>query len=453
MREGIAIHMGMMIGSAIFIVPATIAGRLQAMGPILLVWVVGGLLVLFGALSLAELSAVLPQAGGPYVYLRHGFGRIWAFLYSWNYFFINAAGTVAAISIAFATYLGSFIPALSPQNHLFRVSFALFGRPLELTVGWTQIAAMAVTLLVTIINVRGVKFGGWVMNVFTAAKIAALLALIVAACLTGKGAGANFVPWWPGRWTRELTAALGLSMISVLWVYDGWASVTLSAGEIKNPRRNVPLALLIGTVAVIVLYLAANLAYAYVIPIGSMSGSPRIAADVARIALGPGGASLIIAGILCSTFGTLNGTFLSSPRCVYAAGADGTFSRRFGRVHPRFHTPATAIVTLGAWGAVLTLSGTYEQIISYVVFGSWGFYALTALSVISLRRKMPHAERPYKAWAYPYATLAFVAVAGWFLMNTLLEDTRDAVIGIGLLLVSLPFYYYWTRKNELRSSS
>jgi APA family basic amino acid/polyamine antiporter len=236
-------------------------------------------------------------------------------------------------------------------------------------------------------------------------------------------------------------------MISALWAFDGWITVTLTAGEIKNPKRNVPLSLLLGTAVVILLYLAANLAYAYVIPLNVMAGSPRIAADVARVVLGPFGVSVIIAGILCSTFGTTNGSILSAPRAIYAAGADGTFSKSFGRVHPRFRTPSVAIMTIGIWGGLLTLSGRYDQIISFVVFGSWGFYALTALSVIVLRRKMPDAPRPYKAWGYPYATLLFVAVAGWFLYNTLVEDTRNAIIGIFLLLLSLPFYVYWSRKR------
>ena len=453
LREGIAIHIGVIVGSAIFVVPATIAGHLHAMGPILLVWILGGLLVLFGALSLAELSSLLPQAGGPYVYLRHSFGRLWAFLFSWNYFFINSAGSIAAIAVAFATYLGYFIPALSPQNLIVKHSFSLFGFPLEFSIGWIQIVAMTTIALITFINVRGVKFGGWVMNVFTAAKVAALAGLIVAVFFSGKGNTLNFVPWWPEHWTKDLTAAFGLSMISVLWAFDGWASVTLTAGEIKHPERNVPRSLLFGTFAVILLYLSANIAYAYVVPLNAMAGSPRVAADVASIVLGPLGASLIIVGILCSTFGTINGSILSGPRCMYAAGADGTFSKSFGRVHARFRTPSVAIVTLGVWGGLLTLSGTYDQITSYVVFGSWVFYALTAASVIVLRRKMPDARRPYKAWGYPYATLLFVGVAGWFLYNTLVEDTRNAIIGIVLLLLSLPFYYHWTKKMKTSSAA
>lgn len=447
LREGIAIQMGMIIGSGIFIVPAIIAGRLQAMGPILLVWILGGFLVLFGALSLAELSSLLPEAGGAYVYLKHSFGRLWAYLFSWNHFFINTAGTVAAIAVALATYLGYFVPALSPHNSILKYSFSIFGHPLDFAFGWIQITAIITIAIVTWINVRGVKFGGWVMNIFTAAKVAALVALIVAVFFSHKGIGSNFVPWWPSRWTKELTTAFGLCLISVLWAYDGWTTITLAAGEFKNPRRDVPRSLLFGTLAVILLYVSANLAYAYVIPLKAMAGSPRIAADVARIVLGPLGASLVIAGILCSTFGTINGSVLGGPRSIYAAGADRTFPKRFGRVHARFRTPSFSITTLGIWSAVLTLSGTYDQIISYVVFGSWGFYALAVLSVIILRRKMPEAPRPYKAWGYPYATLAFVAVAGWFIYNTLVYDSRNAIIGIILLLLSLPLYYYWTRKK------
>jgi APA family basic amino acid/polyamine antiporter len=242
-------------------------------------------------------------------------------------------------------------------------------------------------------------------------------------------------------------AAFGLAMISALWAYDGWIDVTLNAGEFKNPQRDVPLSLLWGTFAIIALYLAANLAFASVIPLHAMSGSARIASDVARTVLGPFGASLVVLGIICSTFGTTNGMLLVGPRSIYAAGVDGAFVRAFGRVHPRHHTPYVAIVVLGVWSAMLTFSGTYEQIASYVVFGSWFFYALTAISVIILRRKLPDANRPYKAWGYPYATLLFVVLAGWFVLNTLLEDTRNALIGIVLLAISLPFYYYWCRKS------
>ncbi len=453
LREGIAIHIGSIIGSGIFIVPATIAGHLHAMGPILLIWIVAGLLTLFGALSLAELSAVLPQAGGPYVYLRNSFGRVWGFLFSWNDFFINKAGSTAALAIGFATYLGHFIPETSPEHALIKTTYTFFGSQVPFTFGWTQIVAMLVIALVTFINVRGVQFGGWVMNIFTTAKVIALVGLILAVLFSGKGSLANFQPWWPEQWDSGMVSAFGLAMISVLWAYDGWSSVTLNTGEFKNPQRNVPLSLLFGTVAVIVLYLSANLAYAYVVPVGAMAGSPRIAADVAQIVLGPVGASLVVVGIMCSMFGTTNAQLLTGPRALYAAGIDGTFSRKFGSVHERYRSPATAIITLGVWGALLTLSGTYDQITSYVVFGSWGFYALTALSVIALRKKMPNAERPYKAWGYPYATLLFVAIAGWFIYNTLVEDTRNAIIGIVLLLVSLPFYYYWTSRSRQQSTT
>lgn len=453
LREGIAIHMGVIIGSGIFIVPATIAGHLQAMGPILLVWVIAGLLSLFGALTLAELSSVLPQAGGPYVYLGHSFGRVWGFLFSWNDYFINKAGSTAALAVAFATYLGYFFPALNPANSLVKGSWSLLGHPMEFSCGWVQIVAIVTIALVTLINYRGVKFGGWVMNIFTTAKVAALLGLILAVVFSGKASTANYLPWWPEHWTGHIVAAFGLAMISALWAYDGWLDVTLSAGEFKNPQRDVPLSLLWGTLAIIALYLTANLAFASVIPLRSMSGSTRIASDVAQVVLGPFGASLVVLGIICSTFGTTNGMLLVGPRSIYAAGADGAFAKAFGRVHPRHHTPYVAIVVLGAWSAILTFSGTYDQIASYVVFGSWFFYALTAISVIVLRRKLPNANRPYRAWGYPYATLLFVVIAGWFVLNTLIEDTRNALTGIVLLLTSLPFYYHWSKQRAKRSQN
>jgi APA family basic amino acid/polyamine antiporter len=205
---------------------------------------------------------------------------------------------------------------------------------------------------------------------------------------------------------------------------------------------------MIGTLVVIVLYLSANLAYSFIIPLRDMAGSPHIAADVATTVFGPVGAALIIIGILCSTFGTTNGQLLSGPRSIYAAGIDGTFTQKLSKVHPRYKTPYLAILTMGVWACLLTLSGTFEQITSYVVFASWAFYALTVLSVIILRHKMPDVPRPYKAWGYPYATLAFVAIAGWFLYNTLFADTRNAVVGIALIVISLPFYFFWSRKGE-----
>jgi APA family basic amino acid/polyamine antiporter len=447
LREGVAIFIGDVIGSGIFIVPATIAGHLHAMGPIMVVWVLAGLLTFFGALTLAELSAVFPQAGGPYVYLRHSFGKLWGFLFSWNDYFINKAGSAAAISMAFATFLGDFAPQFHPSQTFFRYDVALFHLGFSVSFGWIQLVAVATIAIVTFVNVRGVRWGGWVMDIFTGAKIVALVGLIFAAFASAGGSAQNYLPWWPDHWSGSTTAAFGLAMISALWAYDGWMDVTLAAGEIKNAKRNVPLSLLIGSLTVVALYIAANLAYAYLIPLSAMQHSPRIAADVAHKAFGPLGASLVVIGILCSTFGSTNGMLLSGPRSIYASGAGGTFSKRFGNVHPKYHTPSHAILTLGIWSAILTVSGTYEQITSFVVFGAWGFYALTAFSVIVLRRKMPDADRPYKAWGYPYATLLFIAIAGWFIYNTLVEDTRNAVIGIALLLLSLPFYYYWTRKR------
>lgn len=244
-----------------------------------------------------------------------------------------------------------------------------------------------------------------------------------------------------------MTAAFGLAMISALWSYDGWIDVTLNAGEVKNPTRNVPLALILSCLAVMALYLLANIAYALIIPIQQMPNSQRIASDVAATAVGPIGASLIALGIMLSTFGTLNGMSLSGPRSIWAPGHDRIFSPHFGKVHPRFRSPYVAIIVIGVWGALLTLSGTYDQLAAYVVFGSWVFYAMAAVSVIILRKKMSDVQRPYKAWGYPVTTLVFAAIAGWFIYNTLREDPRNALIGIGLLVLGLPFYYYWTRQR------
>jgi APA family basic amino acid/polyamine antiporter len=452
LKEGLAIHMSAIIGSGIFVVPAVIAGHLHSMGLILVVWIAGGLLSLFGALTIAELSSFHSSAGGPYLYLRDSFGRVWGYMFSWNHFFINTAGSLAAIAVAFATYLGYFFPSFVSSNPLLHYSGSLMQIPLEFTFRGTQLVAMIVIAVATLINIRGVRLGGWVTNFFTLAKVLALLAIIIAVFSSGKGSAANFAPWWPDHWSKELTSAFGLAMISVLWSYEGWTTVTQSAGEIRHPEKNVPLALLIGTTLIIALYLLVNLAYAYVIPVGQMGGSERIAADAASVVLGPFGTSLVIAGILCSTFGTINNSFLSDARSMYAAGADGAFAPKFGKVHPKFRTPYVTVIALGVWSAMLTLSGSYDQIASYVIFGSWFFYGMSAVSVIILRKKMPDVPRPYKAWGYPYATLLFVCAAGWILWNTVIEDTRAAFVGIGLLLLSLPFYFYWSGRKNVRSS-
>lgn len=445
LKEAIAINVGCIIGSGIFLVPATIAGHLPAMGPILLVWVVAGMLTLFGALSLAELSSMLPQSGGPYVYLRESYGKVWGFLFSWNDYFINKAASLAAVSIAFTTYLGHLVPAIGQSEPFFQPGWSIFGHPF--TFGWSQLIAILAIAAVTIVNVRGVKFSGSVMNFFTTAKVVALILLILSAFFSSQANTANMAPWWPESWTSGMTAAFGLAMISALWSYDGWIDVTLNAGEVKNPTRNVPLALILSCLAVMALYLLANIAYALIIPIQQMPNSQRIASDVAATAVGPIGASLIALGIMLSTFGTLNGMSLSGPRSIWAPGHDRIFSPHFGKVHPRFRSPYVAIIVIGVWGALLTLSGTYDQLAAYVVFGSWVFYAMAAVSVIILRKKMPDVQRPYKTWGYPVTTLVFAAIAGWFIYNTLREDPRNALIGIGLLVLGLPFYYYWTRQR------
>lgn len=449
LREGISIQIGSMIGSGIFIVPAIISKNLESMGPILIAWILGGALVFFGSLSLAELSSMFPVSGGPYVYIRESFGRVWAFLYSWNYFFVCSAGSVAALSVAFATYMGYFLPHLSLDNIIIKYSINLFGNYIQLSIGYIQIVAIFCIALITAINIRGAKFAGWLLNILTLSKIIVLGTLILVIFFSGKGNISNYTPWWPNHWTKDLIVPFGLSFISVLWAYDGWAIITLTSGEFKNPRRNIPLAMLIGTITVILVYICANLGYAYIVPITHMSNSPRIAADVAQIVLGPKGTSFIVIGILCSTLGALSSSILGSPRSVYAAGIDNSFAKSFRKIHPRFKTPYFALITFGIWSGLLTLSGTYEQIISYVIFSSWIFYLLCVSAVILLRLKAPHAERPYKTWGFPYTSIVFIVVAGWFLLNTLKNDLRNALIGILLLLISLPFYAFWSRKSRL----
>jgi basic amino acid/polyamine antiporter, APA family len=436
-----AVMVGSVVGSGIFLVPNTIAAHTGCFGMMMLVWVAAGLLTLFGALSYAELGGMIPDVGGQYAYLREAYGRLPAFLFGWTEFLVVKAGSIAAVAVAFAMYSGVFVPerllpAFHGTVHLGGFAFEEIG---------VKAAAIACILALSIVNYLGVKFGGWVQNVFTFLKVGALLGLVASVFLFGHRAAGAFRPFWPSGTAAPSLSAFGIALAAALWAYDGWNNTTYMAAEVKDPRRNIPVALVAGSVIVVTLFLAANAAYAYALPFPLIAGSRLVAADAVRTFTGPVGGGLISAAVMISAFGTVNGMILSGPRVTYAMARDGLFFSSLGEVHPRFRTPHAATAVQAVWACLLTLSGRYDQLFTYVIFAAWMFYAMTTAAVFVLRRKRPEAERPYLTRGYPFVPLAFIAVSAWFVVNTLITDPRDSLMGLGIVCLGIPVFLLYNR--------
>jgi APA family basic amino acid/polyamine antiporter len=417
--DGAALLVGSVIGSGIFVVPTLIAQKVPEPGVVIGIWVFSGLLVLCGALTLAELGAMLPESGGLYVYMREAYGPFWAFLYGWTNILEVIPGSMAALTSAFLLYFQLFIP----------VSFVV-----EKTIG------IAVLLGLAFINTRGVKQGAGVQTLFTFLKVAGLAALVLTALFTLSGNAAHFRPLAPERITTGLLTGIGLSMISTLFAYDGWQFVSFMAGEVRDPGRNLPRSIILGVVIVIVIYVSANLAYIYVLGQSRIASSSRVAADAMSAMVGSPGATLISLAILCSTFGALSANVLAGPRVFFAMARDGLFFPQLATVHERYETPSTAIWVLASWAGVLTLTGGYEHLITMAQFANWIFFTMVVLSVMVLRRKLPNRPRPYRVGGYPFTVIVFVLVSSVFVINTLVQSPRSSLIGLGLLLLGIPFY-------------
>ncbi len=423
-REATAIVVGIMIGTGIFIVPAQITRSMGTRDAALSVWAVTGLLSLFGALSFAELAAMLPQAGGQYVYLREAYGPLTGYLCGWSFFIAAQTGGISVLAVGFAEYTNEFV-SLTP---------------------WEQKAAAAASIAVlTAINYVGVREGGALQSLLTGVKVGAIAVITLLGYVLVKGlpaAPAALVAPTGHRWI----ASFGVAMVGAFWAYEGWNACTFAAGEVKRPERNIPLALILGTVAVIIVYLALNLVYYHVLPMDQVARSSRVGADAAVRIFGRTGSYLVSLLIIISTIGSLNGSILAAPRVYYAMARDGLFFRWCARVHPRFHTPHVALLVQGTWAIVLVAAGTYEQLLTYVIFAAFVFYALTALAVMVLRRTMPDAPRPYRVFGYPYVPIIFVLGSAWFLVNTLMEEPVEAGCGAVMLGLGVLVYGFWKRR-------
>jgi APA family basic amino acid/polyamine antiporter len=413
---------GTIIGSGIFLVPHNVALHVGSPGALLSVWVVGGVLSLAGALSLAELGAATPEAGGIYVYLRQAYGKLIAFLYGWAMLLVAESGGVATLAVAFAIYSGNFLP-LAPFHQ--------------------KLVASGVIAVLTVVNILGVRKGAAVQTIFMFAKLGGL-AIIVGLALFSPGittVGSSL----PLPTPHTTLGSFGVALVGVLWAYHGWQHLSYAAGEVKDPGRVLPRSFLWGTLLIILVYLSANLAYLRVLSLGALVEHQRVAARAMEALAGPRGAALVSALILCSIFGALNGNILGGARVLYAMARDGVFFEAVGRVHRRFETPAVALVLQGVWAIVLATSGTYEQLYTYVIFTAWVFYAGAVLAVVVLRRRLPQLARPYHVWGYPFLPIAFSIAALAIVGNTLARSPRESLMGLGLVLLGVPIYLVWRR--------
>lgn len=457
---------GGVIGSGIFRKPGLMAGQVGSPGLLLLVWLVAGVLTMFGALTNAEVAGVIPETGGQYVYFERMFGSFFAYLYGWAVFAVIQTGSIAAVAFVFAEYAGKLVAL--PELHAAWAGFTIhlwgIGDVTPFADMGTKGLAILLVVVLTAVNYIGVKLGGVVQNIFTIAKVAAMAALFV---------GAFFLPTG-GKFANLTTASTAIhptgftlflaiiaAMQGAFWAYDGWNKITYIAGEVKQPQRNIPLGLGIGMLIVMAIYMLINVAYAYVLPVDVMAQSKLVAADVAEKCFA-GGAKWIAVAVMISTFGTANATILASARVYFSMSRRNVFPQLLGRAHPRFHTPAASLVVQGVWSILLLFSGTFDTLTDTLIFVSWVFYAAGAYGVFVLRKKYPDAPRPYRVPLYPIVPWLFIIFAGIYLAFSVYNDViayQDAVahgqhgiinsaFGVALVLLGTPIYWYYRRKEK-----
>jgi len=422
----IAVLVGTTIGSGIFRVPATVAARVGEPGLFMGVWVLGGVLALFGALTLAELAAMYPRSGGVFAFLEEGLGRLPAFLFGWSQLSLTRAAALGGISTIFAEYLSRFIPLSDQQVHY---------------------VAAALIAFVGILNYVGIKRAAAVISVATLAKYIALVALVFLAFATGGGSSANF--------SAVTTGTVGLSavataLVPIMWAYDGWADVTYMSGEVKDPGRTLPRTLILGTLLIILIYISVNAAYLYMVPISEMAGQRLIAATAAeRIpVLGAIAAPAIAIVVLISTFSSVIGSMMSSPRIFFAMADRGLFFKGIARVSPRFQSPSAAIFLATSLGVVYVLFSNFQQLADRFVLGIWPFYIMAVIGMIRLRRTQPDLERPYRALGYPVVPVVFLLASTAMVINALLTDPVNTGLTFGIILLGVPIYYAWGRRKQ-----
>ena len=468
----ISLVVGSMIGSGIFIVSADIGRQVSEWGPgaLLLVWLVTGAMTVTGALAYSELAAMMPKAGGQYVFLREGLSPAAGFLYGWTLFTVIQTGTIAAVAVAFARFLGVLVPSVTPDIFLPLGSLSLPGAadPIQLGLSPQRVVAVLMIAALTAINVLGVRLGAAIQTAFSVAKIGALAVLVLLGLTLFRRpdiAAANFSSFWgTGDWSLAVLPVIGAAMVGSLFSSDAWNNVTFAAAEVRNPTRNLPRALAIGTGLVSALYILANVAYLNILPFyGDPNGADvlsrglqyasqdRVGTAAIEVALGSGAAAIMAVAILLSTFGCNNGLILAGPRVYYAMARDNLFFERAGILHPTYRTPVFALVAQALWTMVLCLSGTYSELLNYVVFAALIFYLLTTVSLFRLRRLQPDLPRPVRAFGYPVLPALYIVAIAFLLVVLLADPQQRKFSALGLLIVALgiPVYAMWRRGRTL----
>ena len=441
--DSTAIIVGSMIGSGIFIVSAEIARKVETPGMLLLAWSITGIITIFGALSYGELAAAMPKAGGQYVYIKEAFGPLYGFLYGWTLFAVIQTGTIAAVAVAFAKFTGVFFPVISGDNYLFHTGI--------LKVNTQQILAIFLIIFLSLYNFRNIKSGAFLQNIFTVSKVLALFVLIVLGIYLGFhgfGNTANFKPAFPDIITLTTIGVFGAAMTGSLFSADAWNNITFTAGEVKNPQKNLPLSLFLGTSTVILLYMLANIAYIYVLPIEKIqhAENDRVATLLMETILGNNGKYFMATMIMVSTFGCLNGCIFTAARVYYAMAKDGMFLKSAAQLNKN-KVPANSLTMQCIWACILCFSGTYGDLLNYIMFAVMLFYILTISGLFRLRFTKPEMERPYKAFGYPVIPALYIILASLVSLNMLIYQTNFSLYGLIIILTGVPVYYIFRKKT------
>ena len=452
------------IGSSIFLTAKDIAGPLPNPMLFFLVWILGGVISLCACVAFAELGSMFPDSGGQYIYLREAYGDLVAFLYGWMLFAVANGGSIAALCVASAAYMGNIVPLMSQQHVMANISLlypTLADGHLSwhiFTIVFTRAHAVGLLLIaiLTCVNVFGLRWGALLQNISTWTKFTAMAVFVILGFAIGKGHWSNFRVQTPGGLSMGLSpghliSALGIGLIAVFWAYDGWVYITWVAGEVKNPRRNVPLAMVLGVLAVGAIYLAMNMTYVYALPLNEVAKYETIAHAAAAKLFSPAAAVWLSAMIAISCFSAAATCTLSGARVYLAMAQDGVFFRRMAVIHPKWRTPAFSLIGQGMWAAVLTLSGRYDQLYTYVIFGMVLSYTLTVIGLFVLRWKKPDVPRPYRCAGYPWLPAIYIIVGGAWTLNTIVERPSEAFWGALIVLVGVPGYWYWKRKNRTKT--
>ena len=432
---------GTMIGTAIFVVPGIMLQQVGTPSMVLLVFLAAGVLSLFGALAYAELGAALPQAGGEFVYMHRAYGPLFGFLYGWTQFIIAKTASIAAIATGFVIYLSYFFPRL--HDTVWGASLHFGGHALDLRLTGLQIGSTLMVFLLSALNILGVRRSGVVQMIFTASKLLVLAVLIVLGLTYGNGSWQGFHPFLAPGGHGGLLTAFGVATVSALWAYDGWNNLSMVAGEVKNPQRNMPLALIGGTLLVLIVYVLVDLAYFHVLPTSQILGTRTVASDAARRFLGNAGGAFVAVGVMISAFASLNGSILAGSRIPYATARAGLFPAALASVNPRFHTPTVSLVGQAIIAGLFTLTGQYQSLYTKVIFSEFLFYALCTAGVFVLRRREPDLPRPYRTWGYPLVPALFVILSVFLLVNTFWQQRADSMWGVVLVGSGIPAYWIW----------